>query len=250
MYVYLLESKASTVIAKAAILPEIRVIENARSIGRTGPNKSKTIYVSAGISFILAALIGLLRTSFFERIESLNELKSISKLSVLGAIPYYEHIEAQPLAVLENSRSNITESLRTLRTNLQYLLTKRGGNVILVSSLHPSEGKTFVSTNLSSILAKAGKKVALVDFDLHKPKVHKTFKISNSVGVSGILTNRKQVKECIINSVIENLDVITAGPIPPNASELILSEKTAELVRELKNNYDYEIIVTSFDVNQ
>ena len=100
----------------------------------------------------------------------------MSKLSVLGAIPYYEQIESQPIAVLENSRSNITESLRTLRTNLQYLLTKRGGNVILISSLHPSEGKTFVSTNLASILAKAGKKVALVDFDLHKPKVHKTFK--------------------------------------------------------------------------
>jgi tyrosine-protein kinase Etk/Wzc len=244
LYVYLLESKASTVIAKAAILPEIRVIENARSIGRTGPNKSKTIYVAAGVSLILAVLIGLLRTSFFERIESLNELKSITKLSVLGIIPYYDQIEGQPIAVLENSRSNITESLRTLRTNLQYLLTKRGGNVILISSLHPSEGKTFVSTNLASILAKAGKKVALIDFDLHKPKVHKTFKLPNSVGVSGILTNRRQVEECIISSVIENLDIITAGPIPPNASELMLSEKTAELVRELKNNYEYVILDT------
>ncbi len=244
LYVYLLESKASTVIAKAAILPEIRIIEHARSIGITGPNKSKVIYLSAGISFLLAGLIGLLRTSFFERIESLNELKSISKLSVLGTIPYYDQIKTQPITVLENSRSNITESLRTLRTNLQYLLTKRGGNVILISSIHPSEGKTFVSTNLASILAKAGKKVALVDFDLHKPKIHKTFKLDNSVGVSGILTNRKQVKECIANAVIENLDVITAGPIPPNASELMLSEKTAELVLTLKNTYEYVILDT------
>ncbi|MFK7758103.1 MAG: polysaccharide biosynthesis tyrosine autokinase [Flavobacteriales bacterium] len=244
LYVYLLESRASTVIAKAAILPEISVIENARSIGMIGPNNTKTIYSFVGAFFLLAAIIGFLRVTLLDRIESLGELKSITKLPVLGSIPNYLQINEQPISILENSRSNVAESFRALRTNLQYVMNSKETKTLLVSSLHPSEGKTFASTNLSSVISKAGKKTILLDFDLHKPKVHKTLQLANTKGISSILANRKELEDCIIPSGIENLDVITAGPIPPNASELILSKRTEELINSLKQQYEYVIIDT------
>jgi len=244
LYVYLLESRASTVISKAAILPEMSIIESARGLGLVPIDSSPHYILGFGIGLFLASMIGLFRSLVYERIESVAELKSISSIPVLGSIPHYEEINQEPIAILGNSRSNTSEAFRALRTNLQYLLSKENGNVIMISSLHPSEGKTFTSSNMASMLAKAGKKTVLIDFDLHKPKVHKTFDLGNNKGTSSILAQRREFSECIHKIGIENLDVVTAGPVPPNASELILNDRTQELIASLKKSYDYVIIDT------
>jgi len=114
----------------------------------------------------------------------------------------------------------------------------------MVTSLHPGEGKTFTSSNLASVLAKAGKKVMLLDFDMHKPKIHKTFGLENVAGVSTYLIGKTDIGACKIQTQVDNLEVITAGPVPPNASELVLSEKVTELLNELKAAYDYIIVDT------
>jgi len=110
--------------------------------------------------------------------------------------------------------------------------------------LHPGEGKTFCSSNLATIFAKAGKKVALLDFDMHKPKVHEAFKIKKDVGLSSFLSNKEQLEHCIQKDVIDNLDILTSGPVPPNPSELILSKKVQALVEQMKIDYDMVIIDT------
>ena len=149
-----------------------------------------------------------------------------------------------PIACRADSRSAVTESFRALRTNLQYLLAKEGANVILVSSLHPQEGKSFVSANLASILGKAGKKVALVDFDMHKPKVHHYMGLENRQGVSNIMIGKAHLKEVVQSGAYPLLDVVTAGPVPPNASDLILSDRMKSTIAELKASYDYVILDT------
>ena len=126
---------------------------------------------------IFAVLIGLVRLIFFERIENTRELKSITNLPVIGGVPNYNEINTDPIVILSSPRSNVAEAFRSIRTNLQYLLQDDGPKVILVTSLHPGEGKTFTSSNLAAVLAKAVKKVILLDFDMHKPKVHKTFQL-------------------------------------------------------------------------
>ncbi|MEY4329680.1 MAG: hypothetical protein RL609_428, partial [Bacteroidota bacterium] len=149
-----------------------------------------------------------------------------------------------PISIVSAPRSNISESFRSIRTNLQYLLPKDDKKIMLVSSLHPGEGKTFVSVNLASTFAKAGKRVILLDFDMHKPKIHKVFKRQNISGISSFLVNQKDWRESVIHSEIQNLDIILAGPVPPNASELVLSSKVDDLIAELKDNYDFIIIDT------
>jgi tyrosine-protein kinase Etk/Wzc len=116
--------------------------------------------------------------------------------------------------------------------------------MILVSSIHPGEGKTYVSTNLSSIIAKAHKRVLLIDFDLHKPKIHKMFNKANDKGISNILIGQLKIEEVINKQLQEGLDVVFAGPVPPNASELVLSQKVDQILKFAKENYDLVVLDT------
>lgn len=244
LYVFLLEKKANTVIARAAIIPQTSIIETARGLGIVGPDKSRTHYTAIGIGMLIAIVIGLIRLLFFERIENTRELRQIAKLPVIGGIPNYNEAETEPLAVNNQPKSNVAESFRSLRTNTQYMLPGTDTKIILVTSLHPGEGKTFTSSNISAIYAKAGKKVLLLDFDMHKPKVHKTFGLENVSGISSYLIGKSDWQDCVIPSQVENLDLITAGPVPPNASELVLSAKVEELLEQTKLAYDLIVVDT------
>ncbi len=244
LYVFLLEKKANTVIARAAIIPQTSIIETARSLGIVGPNKQQTHYTAIGIGLLVALVIGLIRLLFFERIENTRELRMIAKLPVIGGIPNYSEAELEPLVVNNQPKSNVAEAFRSLRTNAQYMLPGDVSRVILLTSLHPGEGKTFTSTNLAAIFAKAGRKVLLLDFDMHKPKVHKSFGMENISGVSSYLIGKSRFQDSIMPSQIENLDIITAGPVPPNASELVLSSKVEELLTEVRTMYDLIVIDT------
>ncbi|MEN9348082.1 MAG: hypothetical protein RLZZ77_1593 [Bacteroidota bacterium] len=244
LYTFLLEKKANTVIAKAAIIPQTSVIERARSIGVVGPDKKGIIYLALGIGVLISFIVGLIRAVFFERIENTRELKSITKISLLGSIPHYQDSDEQPLVLQNSPRSNVSEAFRSMRTNLQYILPDPGGKIILITSLHPGEGKTFVSANMATVLAKASKKVIILDFDMHKPKIHKTFGLQNVSGISSFLIGRTNILDSVMPTQVENLDVVTAGPVPPNASELILNKKVDELLETFRSIYDYVIVDT------
>jgi tyrosine-protein kinase Etk/Wzc len=244
LYNFLLEKRANTIIARAGIIPETSIVEKSRSTGVVGPDRGKYTYLAIAIGFVVSILVGLIRTIFFERIENIKELKSLSVLPIIGGVPHYEESDDFPIAIDHAPRSNISESFRSIRTNLQYLLPEEGKKRLLVSSLHPGEGKTFTAVNLAATLAKAGKRVVILDFDMHKPKIHKVFKLQNTKGVSSIIVGQIEAKEAIINTQISNLDLILAGPVPPNASELVLSKKVDHLIDEMEEMYDFVIIDT------
>ena len=244
MYLFLLEKRAATVIARASILPESSILEKARPLGVVGPNKTRTIIMATGAGFLLAVLLGFIRFVFFNRIESTRELKGITHLPVITGIPTFEDERGGKIEVEAQPKSAVSEAFRSIRANLPYFSKNKDFKTILVTSLHPGEGKTFVASNLSVMLAKAGKKVLLLDFDLHKPKVHKRFGLKNEKGASGYLSGQYSSDEIVNKQVVNNLDIITGGPIPPNASEIILSEQTNVLINEAREMYDYVIIDT------
>jgi len=244
MYVYLLEKKANTIIAKAAIVPEVSVIEVARNVGVVGPDKARIVYYFLAVGLLLALLVSFIRTAFFDRIQNLRELKQLSTIPVIGGIPRWESSSERRLLVQSNPRSNLAEAYRSVRTNLQYFSKGNGNRLLLFTSLHPGEGKTFSSVNTACILAGGHKKVLLLDCDMHKPKVHTAFDLPNLSGLSSYIINRHSLDEVIQPSGIENLDVITAGPVPPNASELVLSPRLAELLHNLKESYDMVVVDT------
>ncbi len=144
--------------------------------------------------------------------------------------------------ISENSRFDIKEAYNELRTNISFSIPKKGCKVICVTSAIASEGKSTTLVNNSIVFAKSGEKVLLVDCDLRKPNVNKILKISNDKGISNILVSSAEIKDVININVIENLDVITSGDIPPNPVELLSSDRMAEVISELSENYDYIFI--------
>ena len=244
LYVFLLEKRASTIIAKAGIIPGTKVIEAARSLGVVRPDKMKILYTFILGGVLLSLVIVFIRLMFYDRVENADQLKTATHLPVFGEIISSDKAQDNYVVVDSDPKSAITESFRTVRTNLEYLPLPETGRVVLVTSYRPNEGKTFCSVNLSAILARAGKKVLLLELDLHKPKVGKALNMSTSVGLSAILSGKVKGLECVQQTQIENFDVILSGPTPPNASELVLSKHLAQLFEDSRRLYDYVIIDT------
>jgi capsular polysaccharide biosynthesis protein len=197
MYEYLIEKKANTSIARAGIIPECKIIETARSKGVIRPNKSKITYSFIGIGFIISLIIIFIITMFFEKLESLEELKSKTNLTVLGEVLHTGGSKNSEYSIFSaDPKSTFIESFRIVRTNLQYMKPVINSKVYLFTSRNPGEGKTFCSLNLAILLAKGGKKVVLLEFDMHKPRVASSLKMTSQKGLSTILIGKDKPANC------------------------------------------------------
>lgn len=244
MYLFLLEKKTNTLIARAGIIPQVRVLELPSMVGAVQPDKKKILRLFILGGAVLGLVLALIRAVFFERLEGVDELKQASALNVLGGIPLVKKQESK-IAIDDSPKSQLTESFRTVRTNLSFMGSEKSDSQrILVSSYFPGEGKTFVSSNLATLIARSEKKTVIVDFDLHKPKIHKTFDLNNSIGVTNYIIGKSSLDEIVQKDIRPNLDVITAGPLAPNASELVLKGSVDCLISELSSKYDYVIVDT------
>jgi len=245
MYLFLLEKRASTVISRAGIVPQTKVIESARGLGVVKPDKMKIFYTFTLGGVVIALLVVFVRVMFYDRIENADQLKELTSLPVYGEIIASEKAQDNYVVVDSDPKAAITESFRTVRTNLEYIPAPEGkGKVVMVTSYRPNEGKTFCSVNLSAILAKAGKNVLLLELDLHKPKVATGLGMSSAVGLSTVLIGKASWREVVMKTQFENFDVILSGPTPPNASELVLSKHLEGLFEEAKLEYEYIIVDT------
>ncbi|MCC6251821.1 MAG: polysaccharide biosynthesis tyrosine autokinase [Bacteroidia bacterium] len=246
MYSFLLQKKAENTIARAGIVPQSKIIESALSLGIVKPNKTKITYTFVGVGFLISLIIIAIRTSFYETIDTLTELKQKTNLTILGEVIHDDNFSNVEIALNDNPRSTVTESFRTLRTNLQFMNnSERNCQIYLLTSNHPSEGKTFCAVNLGALLARGERKVLILELDLHKPRVYKALGISNSpLGITSILVGKSTPEENITKTSVKNLDVMLSGTIAPNASELILSKNMQKIFDFGKQNYDYIIVDT------
>jgi capsular exopolysaccharide synthesis family protein len=207
------------------------------------PNKS-LIYISfMSIGLIIGIASLFYKFLTFNEINLLDDLNRLlpEHVTTLGGVPLVKNdMQYSQLLAFDFPKSQLAESFRNIRTNLNYI--KSSYQTIAITSSISGEGKTFVALNLAGILAMSGKKTILIDLDLRKPKIHLGFNVSNDKGMSGLIINQYSIEECVQKSQIENLDFITAGPIPPNPSELIISESFKEKLAELKKIYDIIII--------
>lgn len=141
-----------------------------------------------------------------------------------------------------NPHSPITESYRTLRTNIQFASVVDDIKVILTTSTAPGEGKTSTATNLAVVSASAGKRVLLIDADMRKPQVHQRFRASNLFGLSSLLIKERSLEDCVVSTSTDGLYLLTSGPIPPNPAEILASRTFAELTNLLREEFDLIII--------
>lgn len=156
-------------------------------------------------------------------------------------------MEKEELIAYKDPKSPISEIFRTLRTNIQFMTSNKGLKTLLVTSSVPGEGKSWVSANLILAFAQEGKKVLIVDSDMRKGRLHSIFNIEKKPGLSNYLSGivESEDKDNIFNYIkqtkTENLYVMPAGDVPPNPSELLVSERTTNLIEELKNVFDIVI---------
>jgi capsular exopolysaccharide synthesis family protein len=138
----------------------------------------------------------------------------------------------------------IAEQFRTLRTNMQFIQIDKRLKTLVITSPRSGEGKSTTAANLSIVLAQQEKKVLLIDTDLRKPSVHHMFNLTNGTGFTNVVTNQAGIKNTANRTSISNLVVLTSGPLPPNPSELLASNRMKRFLEDIKKQYDYVIFDT------
>ena len=243
LYTFLLTKKAEAAISRASNVADSQVIDEARleTASIVGPNRFLNLLIGLFLGLGTPLLVIILTDYFNDTIKNREEIVRATKLPIVGEIGHNRY--DKEFVTIEHPRSEIAESFRGLRTNLQYILKGHVQNVIGIHSTIPGEGKSFISLNLATIIAMNDKKVLLVATDMRKPRLNALFDIDHKqTGLSTYLINRDTFNEVIRTTHIPNLSFVSSGPIPPNPSELLENGGFERFIIEAKNMFDYVII--------
>jgi len=245
LYLFLLKKREESAISKSATVSNLKIIDPAKQSGRAVfPVKSKVYLIALVIGLLVPGVRILLKELFNNRVKSRSDVEAGTNTPILGEIATVT--DDQVVVVKKDARTVVAEQFRALRTNVQFMLTEEAEKTILITSSMSGEGKSFISINLSSTLALSGKKVILLELDLRKPKVAHHLHLNNQVGFSNYVIGKANLNDVIVPSgVVDGFDVMPSGPVPPNPAELVMLPKTAQLIEELKEKYDYIVIDTA-----
>ena len=237
IYTYLLKKKSESKLLQASIVSDYEIIDPTYTSNTPTLPKGLILIASAIIGLILALLISLVRALFTDKIATEKDIKQMSKLPIYGVIPFYKNKLF--------STTPLKEAYHKLATNLHLFKHQAEGNIILITSKAKGEGKTTTVISLAGAFQNAKFKTIIIDLNLLQPSLHSNFSVESPyVGLSTYLSQRDNIGAIIYTTNYKNLDIIPAGPVPPNPSELLLSNRLAELFNFLKEKYDYVIIDT------
>lgn len=244
-YNLFLAKRSEAGLVKAANVSDVMVIDSAKDTGggKIGPNTQLNYMMAALLGLLFPFLIVFARFFLDTKVNGIDELKRLTPIPVLGVIG--NNPIKSNLAVISKPKSSIAEAFRALRSSLQFIYRKqgiKGSKTVLITSSISGEGKTFCSINMATVFALSGKKTVLLGLDLRKPKIYGDFNLHNEKGAVNYLIGESEIDEIIQNTELENLDIITSGPIPPNPSELLIDSPLESLIETLKGRYDYIII--------
>lgn len=252
LYLMLLQKREENSISLAATADKGKLIDNPVFAGKVTPKDSMILIIAFGLGLAIPALILFLLAFFRYKIEGHDDVAKLTKLPIIAdvAIASDRAKTKADIVVHENKNNLMEEIFRSLRTNLQFLM-KEHDKVILMTSTTSGEGKTFIASNVAISFALLGKKVVLVGLDIRKPRLAELFEIDDHHhGITNLLIKDNitwdDVNKQIVNSgVNNNLDLLMAGPVPPNPGELVTRKSLEETIDILKEHYDYIIIDTA-----
>jgi tyrosine-protein kinase Etk/Wzc len=242
LYLFLLQKKEETAIMKSGTSSASRLIEPARSEpGPFSPNRQNIYLIGLLVGLFIPAAGIYMSELLNDKIRDKQDIESRTDIPIVGEIGINR--STKTLVVERESRSAIAEQFRAVRTNLQFLLAGKPSKIILITSSMSGEGKSFISANLASTLAISGKKVALLELDLRKPKLSAALNLPNDNGFTNYIVSNLELKY-LPKPVPDNpnLFVIGSGPIPPNPAELLLHDKVKTMFEYLNDNFDYIVI--------
>uniref|UniRef100_UPI003593F868 GumC family protein n=1 Tax=Pricia sp. TaxID=2268138 RepID=UPI003593F868 len=265
LYLYLLQKREEAQISAASSSAKSKVVDLAYNVSKTpvSPKKSLIYLASFILGLLLPFSIIYANDLLDNKIHNMHSLeKLVSDIPVLGELPKLTKKDNK--FIIKEDRSVLAESLRIIRTNLDYIiktkqLQKGRSNIVYVTSSVPGEGKTFLSTNLSMILSSTNKKVLLIGADIRNPKLYSFFTASDvdkmakpsrnkDAGLTEYLYDNTLEVRDIVNPMLihhNTIDVIYSGRIPPNPAELLMSSRMKELFENVAQSYDYVIVDTA-----
>ena len=252
LYLMLLQKREENSISLAATADKGRLIDDPQLNGKVSPNSTYIMLIAFVIGLAIPVFIILIIQFFRYKIEGHDDVARLTKLPIIADIAIASNSAKgkADIVVHENQNNQMEEIFRSLRTNLQFMLHE-GEKVVLFTSSTSGEGKTFTAANLSVSFGLLGKKVILVGLDIRRPRLAEQFGINDHKhGITNLLVkdnpNREDVEAQILPSgVNKNLDLLMAGPVPPNPAELIARNSLDMIIEILKEKYDYIMIDTA-----
>jgi len=242
IYTFLLEKREETALAYAAAVSDSRVVDAAESAAYPfSPQKPMVLGISVLAALALVVGFVSLKDMMNREVMFRADIEKVTTAPIAAEIMH--HDSKDPVVMSNNSRTAVAEQFRALRTSLSYIGLNGDRKILLITSSISGEGKSFISVNLAMSLSLAGKKVALLEFDLRKPMISKMLHMRADPGISNYLVGKASLQD-ILQKVGDNgfLYLLSAGIMPPNPSELILNGQLEHLLNELKERFDYIII--------
>jgi capsular exopolysaccharide synthesis family protein len=207
---------------------------------------SPSIPLNLAVGLMLGLLLGLgiavLRHLLDTKIRNENEVRAMTDSPILGVVAYDQEVSLHPVIVRDQPLAAPSEAIRRLRTNLQFIDLANRPKSIVISSSIPGEGKSTIAMNLAVSLADTGSRVILVDADLRRPSIATYAGIEGRVGLTTVLIGRAEVEDVVQPLGTTSLDVLPAGQVPPNPSELLGSTAMASLLEQLSASYDMVLL--------
>lgn len=240
LYIFLLQKREENALKMAAAQPKGKLVDEAYAASEpVKPKKPLLAFVALIMTFALPFCILYVKKMLKNKIGSQDELEAITPAHLLGQI---YHAREDELQVIADTNTKNAELFRYLRGNVQFVLPESTDKVVLVTSAVAAEGKSYIAANVASSLALMGKKVALVELNLRKPSLGEMFGIIASKGMSDYLSNGEVSLHDIVSTTADGLDVYVAGTVPPNPSELLQGSRAAQLMEQLREQYDYVVV--------
>ena len=248
----LLQKREENSISLAATADKGKLIELPQFVGKVSPKSSMVLLIGLIIGIALPSLILYIIQFLRYRIEGHDDVEALTSLPILADVAIASDAvkTRADIVVHENQNNQMEEIFRSMRTNLQFML-KEGQKVIMFTSSTSGEGKTFTAANLAISFALLGKKVVLVGLDIRKPRLAELFQIDNHHnGITRLLVKDNPVwadveHEIQPSEINSNLDLLMAGPIPPNPGEIVSRHSLKMVIDELKEHYDYVLVDTA-----
>ena len=243
LYLFLLQRSEETAMLIANAIPKGQIIDKAYVLrDPVGTSKKNVLLIAIFIGLFIPVVVIYVVNLLRSRMNGRSDVEKITGLPILGEMCVDK--SGQKLVVSENATTSSAELFRMMRTNLQFVLNGREDKVVMITSSQSGEGKSFISTNLAASLALLGRRVILIGMDIRKPQLANYLGISPTPGLTQYLSEPDMSVDDIVRdySEVPGLDVIVAGPIPPNPGELMTSPRLAEMMSVLRTHYDYIIL--------
>lgn len=255
LYTGLLNSYQQLRIAKAGEIGNVRIVDTAvEPIEPIKPKKLLILILSVFLGGFLGTLLALLRNMMRSGIKDSTQIENELDLPVYATVPRSPVQESRinilkkkkniPILAVRNSDDIAIESLRSMRTAIHFALSSAKNNLIMISGPAPEVGKSFISTNLATILAQSDKRVLIVDADLRRGYLHKYFNYDTQPGLTELLNGQHSLETVIRNTEVPGLSVISRGKSPANPSELLSSNQFKNLLEQMSEKFDHVIIDT------